>query len=81
LPIKEIKKIILKTEGVEGSLKEVIVNYKGISFAFNYGSNAKNKENKVSDIDVGVVGEFPVNAFTRDIRSRRSGSQIAGMKM
>ena len=69
---KEIKKIVLKTEGVEGSLKEVMAKYKGISFAVIYGSYAKDRENNTSDIDVVVVGEFPVNAFTRDIRSLES---------
>jgi len=69
---KEIKKIVFKTEGVEGSLKEVMAKYRGISFAVIYGSYAKNKENKTSDIDVLAVGEFPVNAFTRDIRNLES---------
>jgi predicted nucleotidyltransferase len=69
---KEIKKIIFKTEGVEGSLKEVMAKHKGISFAAMYGSYAKDKENKTSDVDVVVVGEFPVNAFTRDIRNLES---------
>ena len=69
---KEIKKIIFKTEGVEGSLKEVMAKYKGISFSVIYGSYAKNKENKTSDIDVLAVGEFPANAFTRDIRNLES---------
>ena len=69
---KEIKKIIFKTEGVEGSLKEVMTRYKGISFAVIYGSYAKNKESKTSDIDVLTVGEFPVNAFTRHIRNLES---------
>ena len=69
---KEIKKIVFKTEGVEGSLKEVMAKYKGISSAFIYGSHAKNKEKRTSDIDVVVVGQFPVDAFTRDIRRLES---------
>ncbi len=69
---KEIKKIVYKTEGVEGSLKEVVAKYRGISFAAIYGSYAKNKVNTTSDIDLLVVGEFPVNAFTRDIRNLES---------
>jgi predicted nucleotidyltransferase len=37
--------------------------------AFIYGSYAKNKENKGSDIDLVVVGEVPNGEFTRDIRA------------
>jgi predicted nucleotidyltransferase len=69
---KELKRIIFKTEGVEGSLKEIVLKFKGISLAFMYGSYAKNKEKKVSDIDMVVVGEFPQNKFTRDIRRLES---------
>ncbi len=53
---KELKKIIFKTEGVEGSLKEAVSRFKGISFAFIYGSYAKDKEKKTSDIDMVAVG-------------------------
>lgn len=65
----ELKTIISKTEGVEGSLKDLVSKYKGISCAFIYGSYAKNKENKTSDIDLLVVGKFPHDKFTHDIRS------------
>jgi len=68
----EFKIIISKTEGVEGSLKDLVSKYKGISCAFIYGSYAKNKENKASDIDLAVVGKFPHGKFTRDIRSLES---------
>jgi len=66
---RELKKIILKTEGVEGTLKEVVRRFKGISFAFIYGSYAKGREKKTSDIDLIVVGKFPRNKFTREIRA------------
>ena len=68
----ELKKIILKTEGVEGSLKELILAYKGISLAFIFGSYAKNKEKKLSDVDLIVVGDFPQAKFIRDIRGLES---------
>ena len=32
----------------------------------------KTRRTRTSDIDVVVVGEFPVNAFTRDIRNLES---------
>jgi predicted nucleotidyltransferase/predicted transcriptional regulator with HTH domain len=65
----ELKKIIFKTEGVEGSLKELVGGVKGISVALIYGSYAKEKEKKTSDIDLIVVGKFPRNKFTREIRT------------
>jgi predicted nucleotidyltransferase len=65
---KELKRIIFKTEGVEGSLKGLVGRFRGISLAFIYGSYAKNREKKTSDIDLVVVGEIPRNKFTRKIR-------------
>ena len=53
---KELKSIIFKTIGVEGSLKELIESTDGISFSFIYGSFAQNKENTISDIDLLIVG-------------------------
>lgn len=66
---RELKKIIFKTEGVEGSLRENVGRFKGISLAFIYGSYARDKEKKTSDIDLIVVGDFSRNKFTRDIRN------------
>ncbi len=66
---KEVSQIIFKTEGVEGCLKDLVAKHKGISCAFIYGSYAKNKENKASDIDLVVVGKLSHDKFTRDIRS------------
>ncbi|MDD5258361.1 MAG: nucleotidyltransferase domain-containing protein [bacterium] len=69
---KEIKEIIFKTEGIEGSLRNIIAKYKGISLAFIYGSYAKENENKSSDIDLLVVGQFPLDEFTRKVRNLES---------
>lgn len=68
----ELKQIVFKTAGVEGSLKDIILKYKGISLAFIYGSYAKNKEKKYSDIDLAVVGKFDRDKFTDDIRNLES---------
>lgn len=65
---KELKEISFKTEGVEGSLKELIRQYRGISLAFIHGSYAKRTEGKASDVDVILVGRFPQNKLTRQIR-------------
>ncbi|OGQ13689.1 MAG: hypothetical protein A2026_12635 [Deltaproteobacteria bacterium RBG_19FT_COMBO_46_12] len=69
---KELKKIIFKTEGVQGSLRELVQKYEGIVLAFLYGSYAKNRERKTSDIDLVVVGGVPRNPFTRDVRQLES---------
>lgn len=69
---KELKKIIFKTEGVEGSLRDLVSKYKGISLAFIYGSYAKNKEKKTSDIDLVLVGKFSRYEFTKQVRSLES---------
>lgn len=69
---KEIKKIIFKTEGVEGAIRRLVSVYKDISYAFIHGSYAKNKEKKTSDIDLILVGNFPLNTFTREIRKLES---------
>jgi predicted nucleotidyltransferase len=69
---KELKKIIFKTEGVQGSLKGLVQRYEGITLAFLYGSYAKNGERKTSDIDLVVVGEFPRNPFTGEVRQLES---------
>jgi len=66
---RELKKIIFKTEGVEGTLKGVVGRFKGISVAFIYGSYARDREKKTSDIDLIVVGEFSRNKFTGEIRA------------
>lgn len=65
----ELKKIVFKTEGVEGSLRKLVGPYPGISLAFIYGSYARNEEKKLSDVDLVVVGDFPQPEFTRDVRN------------
>lgn len=53
---KELKSIIFKTIGIEGSLREIIANTEGIKFSFIYGSFAHHKEQAASDIDLFIVG-------------------------
>lgn len=64
----DLKNIIFKTEGVEGSLRQLVSEYAGIVLAFIYGSYAKGKERGSSDIDIVVVGSFPKDEFTRKLR-------------
>lgn len=53
---EEFKKIVVKTIGAEGVLKEKLMQVKGIKLAFIYGSVARKKEDEFSDIDIFVVG-------------------------
>lgn len=64
----EFKKIIFKTAGIEGSLKDLVAKYDSILLAFIYGSYANNTENKTSDIDLVLVGSFSRNELTGHIR-------------
>ena len=55
---QELKSIVFKTVGVQGSIANILIKIKGISFAFIYGSYAKDKEHKDSDIDVMIIGDI-----------------------
>lgn len=54
---EEYKKLVLKTVGIESTLKEVLLKVEGIKKAFIFGSYAENKMDQSSDIDVMVIGE------------------------
>jgi predicted nucleotidyltransferase len=54
---KELKSIISKTIGVEGSLKKALSSVKKINMAFIYGSFAAKRENAASDIDLMIIGD------------------------
>ena len=64
----ELKQIIFKTEGVEGSLRNLVNQFPGIKFAFIYGSYAKGEEKERSDIDLMVVGSPERKQLTFEIR-------------
>jgi predicted nucleotidyltransferase len=53
---KELKIIVSKTIGVEGSLKTMLSSVHGIRIAFVYGSFAGRKEKGSSDIDLMIIG-------------------------
>jgi len=52
----EIKSIILKTEAIGSVLRKGLKGLKGVKYVFIYGSTAKDKERKGSDIDICVIG-------------------------
>jgi len=52
----EVKNIIDKTVGVEGSLKNILKDLKDINLAFVFGSYAQKEEDLLSDIDLMIIG-------------------------
>lgn len=52
----ELKSIVFKTVGVEGSLKRILQSIDKITIAFIYGSFANKKEKAISDIDLMIIG-------------------------
>jgi predicted nucleotidyltransferase len=64
---KEIRKIFLKTIGLEGKLKKAVEGIKGIKEAYIYGSYARNKMEAHSDIDILVIGSHSIAQLQKEL--------------
>lgn len=64
---KELKSIIFKTIGVEGSLRTALKKINGIRITFIYGSFASGKQNGLSDIDLAIIGKIDENELLKEI--------------
>jgi predicted nucleotidyltransferase len=64
---KELKSIVSKTVGVEGSLRKRISSIKKIKTAFIYGSFASKKQKADSDIDLMIIGNPDVSSLNEKI--------------
>ena len=64
---QELKSIVSKTAGVQGSIQEALKKLKNIHFAFIHGSFAKNKTRAASDIDLIIVGKPDENALIAEL--------------
>lgn len=64
---KEMKSIVSKTVGVEGSLKKMLLSINRIKLAFIYGSFATKKEKVTSDIDIMIVGNPDTSSLNEKI--------------
>jgi DNA-binding MarR family transcriptional regulator len=64
---KELKSIIFKTSGVQGSLHEGLKKIKGIHIAFIYGSTAQGKADKLSDIDLCLIGDIREDQLIKEL--------------
>ena len=63
----ELKSIVSKTVGVEGSLKKALSSIDNIEIAFIYGSFAAGKENSASDIDLMIIGDPDNSVLNRKL--------------
>lgn len=54
---KELKAIVSKTVGIEGSLRSALLSFQAIELAFIYGSFAAKREKGTSDIDLMIIGD------------------------
>ncbi len=54
--LKEYRQIVLKTVGIESSLKKILKNVRGIQKAFLFGSYAAGTMEDSSDLDLMVIG-------------------------
>lgn len=52
----EIKAIVFKTIGIQGTLTKTLLPLKDIEVALIYGSYAKNSSNAKSDVDLFIIG-------------------------
>ncbi len=64
---KELKGIVSKTVGVEGSLKKALAPLKGVEIAFVFGSYAAGRESSASDIDLMIIGDPDSSAVNRKL--------------
>jgi len=54
----ELKNIVFKTVGIQGSLCKLLSSLKEIETAFIYGSYAKKQDNANSDVDLFIIGNI-----------------------
>ena len=65
----ELKSMIFKTIGVQGSLQRLVEEFSEIRLAFIYGSYASGKEKASSDIDLMIVGTPDRKRLTARVRN------------
>ncbi len=64
---QEYRKIVLKTIGIEGQLKQIMKNIHGIKEAYIYGSYARDKMDAHSDLDILVIGNHAIRTLQRKL--------------
>jgi len=64
---EELKSIIAKTVGVEGSLRKSLSSIKRIKMSFIYGSFASKSQKSASDIDIMIIGNPEISDLNEEI--------------
>lgn len=64
---QEMRNIVTKTVGVEGSLRKILKKMPGIDIAFVYGSFAS-KQKAESDVDLMIIGKVDIMELHEKLR-------------
>lgn len=64
----EIRSLVQKTIGVEGRVREAIVDLPGVEEAFLYGSYVSGEERATSDLDLFVIGPVDQEALSERLQ-------------
>jgi predicted nucleotidyltransferase len=66
---EELKSMVFKTVGIQGSVGKILDGLKGVEKAFIYGSYARDEANASSDIDLFILGNVNEDALVRELRT------------
>lgn len=64
----DFRNIIFKTTGIQGRLKAVFSTFTGVRLAFIYGSVARGREQRLSDVNLLVVGRIDLERLNESVR-------------
>jgi predicted nucleotidyltransferase len=64
---EELKSIVFKTVGIEGAIKQILLQFEQIEYAFIYGSFATKSEKAGSDVDLMIIGNPDTSALNEKI--------------
>lgn len=64
---EELKSIVSKTVGVEGSLRKILLSTEKVKVSFIYGSFASKRPKATSDIDLMIIGSPNVSTLNEKI--------------
>ncbi|OIO20776.1 hypothetical protein AUJ17_05525 [Candidatus Micrarchaeota archaeon CG1_02_47_40] len=75
---EELRRIILKTEGLGSQLVDEFAKIGGAHFAFIYGSAARGDEGAKSDIDLMIIGDAKMDEISRLVQKieRKTAREI-----
>ena len=64
----ELKSMVFKTVGVQGSVRNILDRLNGVEKAFIYGSYARDEASASSDIDLFILGNVNEDVLVRQLR-------------